>query len=471
MKGKVGTTYGEFLATKAQVDGASGFEPDHLPDHLFGFQRALVEWAVRMGRAALFVDTGLGKSPMSLAWAENVRRRTGRPVLVMTALGVAFQLEREAAKFGYDAAVSRDGTLPAPITITNYEQAEKFDAARFGGVVADESSILKNFEGVRRGIVTEFLRTLPYRLLDTATAAPNDYVELGTSSEALGYLGYTDMLSRFFTTRERSGFYRRGQVGNGNGAHLAADRGQWRFKGHAEEPFWRWVASWARAIRKPSDLGYPDDGFALPPLRYRRRVIQARTVRDGLLFDLPAQGLQEEREELRRTVAERCEQAASALDDAECGIAWCHLNAEGDLLANLIDGAVQVAGSEQVEAKEEKLAAFARGEIRVLVTKPSIAAWGLNWQHCHRMTYFPTNSYEAFYQAVRRCWRFGQAEPVTVDVVSTEGGAATLANLERKAAQADRMFDALTAHMRDALSMRRTAIYDRDVEVPAWAKS
>ena len=411
------------------------------------------------------LDCGMGKSPLALVWAQNVYKHTGKPVLLLTPLGVTFQMVTEAEKFGVEAAISRDGTIPAVVTVTNYEQISKFDRDKFGGVVCDESSCLKAFTGVRRAEVTEFLRPVPYRLLATATAAPNDYTELGTSSEALGYLGYMDMLARFFTNKEKTS---KGMGGRWRSS--AAE--QWRFKGHAEIPFWRWVSSWARAARKPSDLGYEDGAFILPPMETRPHIVEARNTKEGTLFDVPAVGLQEEREETRRTIAERCEKAAELLADGpDQGIAWCQLNDEGDLLTRLIPGAVQVGGSDDVEVKEERLAAFARGEIRVLVTKPKIASYGLNYQNCHRMTYMPNHSYEQMYQAVRRCWRFGQQHPVTVDVVTTTGGERVLANLERKAAQADRMFTALTAHMRDAQGIQRTQTYDRKAEVPSWVTS
>ena len=454
-------TYAEFLASKTQLADAGGFEPTVLPDHLYGFQRDLVAWAVQQGRGALFADCGLGKTPMELAWAQNVVEHTGKPVLLLTPLAVGFQIVREAEKFGADAALSRDGSVAAKITVTNYEQLEKFDPADFGGVVCDESSAIKAFDGQRRAIVTEFLRTMPYRLLGTATAAPNDYLELGTSSEALGHLGYTDMLTRFFTNKNRTVTHR------SNFAAAGRDVG-WRFKGHAEQPFWRWVSSWARAIRRPSDYGYDDAGFHLPDLRQRVAVVEAHRPAEGTLFDVPAHGLAEEREETRRTLTERCEAAAERLADAGTAVAWCNLNDESAALARMIDGAVEVAGSDSAEAKEEKLRAFSDGEIRVLVTKPSIGAWGLNWQHCHRMSYFPTHSYEQFYQAVRRCWRFGQENPVTVDVITTKGGEAVLANLNRKAEAADAMFDALIAHMSDALRIGRGRNFELPVEVPAW---
>jgi hypothetical protein len=322
------TGYADFLARKAQLANAGGFPPDHLPPHLYPFQEALTDWAVRQGRGALFADCGMGKTPMALAWAEQVHRATGRPVLFLTPLAVGFQIVAEAGKFGHDAALSRTGKVTAPVTVTNYEQLPKFDPADFAGVVCDESSILKSFDGVTRAQVTEFMRRLPYRLLCTATAAPNDWIELGTSSEALGGLGHMDMLTRFFTNKNRSTSSR------GDRRMIGGEKDPWRLKGHAEEPFWRWVASWARAIRKPSDYGYDDGRFRLPPLEVTEHVVEASRPADGTLFDVPAVGLREEREENRRTLVERCEAAAKLLTDADAAVAWCHLNDESRLLAD-----------------------------------------------------------------------------------------------------------------------------------------
>lgn len=456
-------TYDEFLASRAQLANEGGFDPEGLPGHLFDFQASMVEWACRAGRGALFADCGLGKTPMALAWADQVHRRTGRPVLLLTPLAVGQQVVAEAAKFGHDAARSRDGSVPAPITVTNYEQLAKFDPVEFGGVICDESSILKSFDGSTRLAVTEFMRRIPYRLLATATAAPNDWTELGTSSEALGGLGHTDMLSRFFTNKQRSNTSRSTFAATGR------DVG-WRLKGHAEAPFWRWVSSWARAARRPSDLGFSDDGFVLPPLVVREVMVEPETAAEGRLFDVPPENWHEAREETRRTIRERCEAAAAALADADRAVAWCHLNDESELLARIIPGAVELTGSDSDGAKEEKLTAFSDGEIAVLVTKPRIGGWGLNWQHAHRMTYFPSDSYEQWYQAVRRMWRFGQTHEVTVDVITTPGGKASLDRLRRKAEAADAMFSALVAHMHEAQAVAAHT-YDTPMEVPAWLAS
>ena len=450
--------YADFLEAKLQHTAGDGITVTDLPNWLYPFQADLVEWALRRGRSAIFADCGMGKTPMQLAWADAVVQHTGKPALVVAPLAVTAQTVREATKFGIDAEVSRDGSVPASVTVTNYERLHEFDTSRFGGVVCDESSAIKAFDGTTRATVTEFLRTHRFRLLCTATAAPNDYIELGTSSEALGELGYTDMLSRWFTNRQRTA----AQRGWGQKA-------EWRFKGHAEIPFWRWVASWARALRRPSDLGYHDDGYELPPLEYRRTVINADATEVGRLFDLPANGVREVRSEQRRTVEERCQAAAEALADADSAVAWCQTNAESDRLEQLL-GAVQVSGSEPTSSKEGKLEAFTRGDIPILVTKPSIGAWGLNWQHCNRMTYFPSYSYEQLYQATRRLWRYGQQHPVTVDLITTDGGLGMLEAVEKKAEKAEEMFSRLVACMRDAQQVDRDNNYPQQAEVPAWLK-
>jgi len=450
--------YESFLRAKAHVGGNHGFDPVIVPDYLFGFQKQLVEWATRKGRAAIFADCGLGKTPMQLIWAENVVRHTNGNVLILTPLAVSAQTIREAEKFGIEVYRSRDGQMRPGITVTNYEQLHQFDHAAFVGCVCDESSILKSFDGVRRGQITAFMRKMQYRLLCTATAAPNDYHELGTSSEALGYLGYMDMLNRFFKNEQNTSAVNRyhGQVA------------KWRFKGHAEDPFWRWVCSWARAVRKPSDLGCDDGRFVLPPLREVEHIIDARSKPAGMLFNLPAVNFYEERDERRRTITERCEMVAALVDHPEPALVWCDLNDEADALERMIPGAVQVSGNDSDESKEDKLLAFASGQVRVLVTKPKIGAWGLNFQHCAHVTFFPSHSYEQYYQGVRRCWRFGQTKPVVVDIVGTEGQRNVLANLQRKSRAADEMFARLVQHMNEALSIDRSLEYKNAVEVPKW---
>ncbi len=453
-------TYAEFLAGKRAVAGGVAVPAGDLPTALFGFQSALVGWALDKGRAAIYSECGTGKTAMELAWAQEVARFTGRRVLILTPLAVSYQTVAEAHKFGFDAARAQsDGALPgAQIVVTNYERLHLLDAADFGAVVCDESACLKAFDGARRTAITAFMHRVPYRLLASATPAPNDYTELGTSSEALGYLGHTDMLHRFFVNdRNNSGTGR-----------FFGQSAEWRFRGHAEEPFWRWVVSWARAMRRPSDLGFPDDGFVLPPLVETQHVIRAATAPPGWMFPVEAVTLQEQREERRRTVAERCESVAALVDDGETALVWCHLNDEGDLLERLIPGAIQVSGSDPDDAKEERLLGFARGDFRVLVTKPVIGGWGLNLQRCAHETFFPSHSFEQYFQAVRRCWRFGQTRPVTVDIVTTEGELRVLSNLQAKARAADVMFARLVQLMNDALAVGNPERLTQREAVPAW---
>jgi len=450
--------YETFLASKMQLGGEYGFSPTFEPDYLYDFQRELLEWATRKGRSAIFADCGLGKTPIQLVWAENVVRETNGRVLILTPLAVSNQTKREAEKFDIEASVSRDGVLSTDITITNYERLHYFNPSDFVGVVCDESSILKNFSGATRAAITEFMRRLPYRLLATATAAPNDYIELGTSSEAIGELGFADMMSRFFKKTEKT-FSRKDEYRGEN----------YRFRGHSEKDFWRWVCSWSRAIRRPSDLGFDDGPFVLPSLTVRDHVVKASTLKEGCLFDLPAIGLQEQREERRRTITERCELVAELVNDTdEPAVCWCHLNDEGDLLERLIPDAVQVAGRDDNDVKVERLEAFAHGQIRVLVTKPKIAGHGLNWQHCAHQTFFPSHSFEQWYQAVRRSWRFGQTREVVIDVVASEGEADVIRNMKRKEDAADLMFDRLVSMMHDAMRVEIEPYTGDEEEVPSW---
>lgn len=451
--------YEKFLEVKTQLGGFTGFDPLWMPEFLYDFQQSLVDWSLRKGKSAIFADCGLGKTPMQLVWAENVVRKTNGRVLILTPLAVSRQTVAEAHKFDIECHRSRTGELFSGIHVANYEQLHHFNPSDFVGVVCDESSILKSFDGSTRSAVTEFMRQLPYRLLATATAAPNDYIELGTSSEALGELGHIDMLNRFFKNDANNS-----AVGRKYGEVV-----KWRFKGHAELPFWRWVSSWARALRRPSDLGFDDSRFVLPALTENEHLVDIETPRDGFLFNLPAVGLFEQRQERRHTLNERCQRSAELVNDTgKPALVWCHMNDEGDLLEKMIPDAIQISGRDSDEAKEEKFVAFIDGQSRVLVTKPKIGAWGLNLQHCAHIVFFPSHSYEQYYQGVRRCWRFGQTKPVTVDLVTTEGERMVTKNLKRKADAADKMFSSLVAEMNRAVKIDHHANFTTQEEIPAW---
>ncbi len=476
-------SYGDFITGKSQADSDGGFEPTWMPDAAFDFQSAITAWSLRKGRSAMFMDCGMGKSLCQLAWAENVVRHTNGRTLILTPLAVADQTVAEGEKFGVESERSRDGASAARIVVTNYERLHHFDPAHFSGIVCDESSILKHATGATQKAVTRFALKIPYRLLATATAAPNDFIELGTSSEALGGLGHSEMLTRFFKQSDKKqsrrddvkdSQRRREEVQGGNHFGKLAFRvsqtiGQWRMKGHAVEPFWKWVASWARAARRPSDLGaFSDARYILPALIENEHVVHPARPADGMLFTLPAFGLQEEREERRRTLTERCDLAARLVDHSRPAIVWCHMNDEGDLLEKLIPGCVQIAGRHDDDEKEERFARFLSGESRVLVTKPKIGCWGLNFQHCNHVVTFASHSYEQYYQQVRRCWRFGQERPVTVDIISTEGETRVRDSMRRKAAQADEMFDALVQYMRSAESLSTARFDTQPLQVPSW---
>lgn len=462
------TDYSKFLESKRIRSTTTGLTTvPALHSALFPFQRDIVRWALSKGRAAIFADCGLGKTPMQLDWARVVCRETGGRVLILTPLAVSFQTVREGEKFHIEAVRSTNGKPAAPITIANYERLELFNPSDYAGLVCDESSILKSFDGVRRKEITAFMRQMRYRLLCTATAAPNDYIELGTSSEALGEMGHVDMLNRFFINKNKTSDTKGRWRGYGAPREFAGPG--WRFKGHAEIGFWRWVCSWARAIRKPSDIGHDDGPFILPELRIHEHPVRARRLREGMLFAVKATNLHEQREERRRTIAERCEMAAEiANNDTGQVVLWCHLNDEGDLLTKLVNGAEQVKGNDRDDVKESRLLAFANGESRVLVTKPKIGAWGLNLQGCSRIVYFPSHSYEQYYQAIRRCWRFGQQNPVDVHMIYTDGDGAVISNLQRKAAAADIMFGNLVAEMNRATNIKPNMSFTNPEEVPQW---
>lgn len=475
-------TYAEFLERKLHTGADHGFEPLWMPPQLFPFQESLTTWALRKGRAAIFADCGLGKTAMQLTWAENVARHTDKPVLILTPLAVAAQTVREGEKFNVECHQSKDGKAVGRIVVTNYDKLHQFDPSDYGAVICDESSILKSFNGSTRKAITRFMAKMPYRLLLTATAAPNDYTELGNSSEALGELTYSDMLRRFFAQLDDKGQKREERAqemaeaminANANYYKKLAFRvsqtiGQWRLKHHARQHFWQWVASWARACRMPSDIGFPNDGFVLPPLTERDHIIAPATPPDGMLFSIPAFGLAEEREERRRTMQERCEYAAELVSHDRPAVVWCHTNAEGDLLEELIPDAAQVAGRTPDDRKIELYESFASGSQRVLIIKPKIGAWGLNWQHCAHVVTFASHSYEQHYQSIRRCWRFGQQNPVHLDVIATEGEARVLANMRAKSERAEHMFERLVSEMNRATIVKKSNDYTITPQVPQW---
>lgn len=422
--------YSEFLASKAVVDPPTGIDiAGDLNPNLFAFQRDLTRWALRRGRAAIFADCGMGKTAMQLVWANHVPG----PVLILAPLAVAAQTVREGRKFGVHVEYVRSQPEnPSGVFITNYEMVEHFDPAAWTGIVLDESSIIKHKDGAFRNALIESFAETPFRLACTATPAPNDFTELGNHSEFLGVLSMTEMLSTYFV-------------------HDGGSTQNWRLKGHAQSDFWRWLCSWAVMLRKPSDLGYDDDGFELPPVEYHDHVIRTDTAPEGFLFPVEAQTLQERLAARRSTIEERVSRCARDVNASdEPWVVWCNLNDESDALASAIDGSVQVRGSDDPSRKEDALLGFAEGAFRVLITKPSIAGHGMNWQHCHNVAFVGlSDSWEQYYQAVRRCWRFGQERTVNVHVYTAETEGAVVANIKRKEEDAAKMADEMTKHMRD----------------------
>lgn len=438
----------------------SGFS---VPADLFPHQSTLTAWAIRRGRAAIFADTGLGKSRMQLAWADAVRRNTERPVLILAPLAVAAQTVVEGATMGIEVNHCRDASEVGPgLNITNYDRLHRFDPEQFGGVVLDESSCIKHHDTKTLRTLLEAFQSTPFKLCATATPAPNDWTELGTHAEFLGICTRQEMLAEFFT-------------------HDGGDTSVWRLKGHARQVFWRWVCSWGALVRRPSDLGFDDAAYALPPLHLHEHTVETEMPTNGMLFASEAQSLSERRDARRMSIADRVADCASIVNaDRQPWVVWCDLNAEGDALRAAIPDAVEIRGSDDSEEKERRLADFAAGRIRVLVTKPSIAGFGLNWQHCARMAFVGvTDSFEAYYQAVRRCWRFGQRRDVHVHVFASSAEGAVVANLKRKERDALAMAESLSAETRDAVMAevtgltRQTNTYNaaRRVTVPAFLEA
>lgn len=450
--------YEEFLASKDRKCEAVGFEVESTNPRLFGWQADIVRWACRRGRAALFADCGMGKTPMQLSWADAVCGQTNGDVLVLAPLAVSAQTQREGAKFDVGVTVCREPEDVRPgINVTNYERLDRFKGHEWAGVVLDESSILKGFDGKFRKDLTEYVRTIHYRLACTATPAPNDLTELTNHAEFLDIMTGKEIIALFFRQ-------------DGNTTHA------WRLKGHARQPFWKWLGEWSVACRKPSDLGFEDGAFVLPALRFHEHVVKSAPM-PGELFVREAATLNDQRKARRDSMGERVRITADLVNaDKEPWLVWCDLNAESEALAAAIPGAVEVKGSDTTEHKEKALLGFATGDVRVLVTKPSIAGHGMNYQHCHNAVFVGvSHSYEMFYQAVRRCWRFGQTRPVDVHIVISEAEGAVLDNIRRKEKQASEMFDELVKHMAVYSDVSRAAhrnqmVYEARaaMALPSW---
>lgn len=429
-------SYAAFLERKRVTDPMTGMaDVGDMPSFMFPHQRDIVSWAMRRGRSAVFAGTGLGKTAMELVWGEKVASHTGKPVIAFAPLAVSAQHIREASKFGLSARIVKDQSEVGPgVNVTNYQKIAHFDLSTFGGIVLDESSILKSTDGHYRTRLIEECAGIPFRLAATATPAPNDFMELGNHAEFLGVMSYTDMLSTFFV-------------------HDGGDTQKWRLKGHAENEFWKWMASWAVMLRKPSDLGYPNDGYELPPLVQHQHIVgvdYAPSLETGMLFPMEARSMSERISARRDTVSERVAMAAKITPTDRPFVWWCNLNTESEALAKAIPGAVELRGSDIDEAKERKIVQFLAGEIRVLVTKSSIAGFGLNFQHCADTGFVGLNdSFEQVFQAVRRFWRFGQTQAVNAHFIAAETEGAVVANLKRKEADAERMAASMVMHMAD----------------------
>jgi hypothetical protein len=454
--------YETFLVQKRHTTGSFGFDPVWMPDCAFDFQQHIIEKAVRKGRIGIFADTGLGKTLIQVAIAQNIVQKTNRRVLILTPLAVAFQFIDEAARIGVeDIAHSKDGKISAKITVCNYERLHLLNPGDFECVMLDESSILKNFAGKTRDQIVSFIKRVPYRFLSTATPSPNDFIELGNSSEALGYMGYMDMLTKFFKSNQNTADSNNRNIGE-----------KFYLKPHAERDFFAWVNQWSVMVKKPSDLGFSDDGYGLPALHVNKHMVHndKTWVVDGQesLFAMPAKTMTEVREEQKITVRERCEQAVK-LAYGKTSVYWCNLNEESDLLARLDPQAVEIVGGMSIDKKEEILVAFARGEIDRLITKAKMTSMGLNWQHCNHTVFFPTWSYEQYYQAIRRFWRFGQKQEVTCDMVISEGQERVMEALEQKTQKAIELYGNLVAAANQDFT-HLTKDFNQTIQLPEFLK-
>lgn len=451
--------YKKFIESKQIKSIQAGFEASEVNSMLFDYQKDIVKWACRKGKAAIFADCGMGKTPMQLEWARQVHIKTNKPILILAPLAVSKQTQMEGVKFGINVNIcSSHEDVINGINITNYEKLYHFDCSVFSGVVLDESSILKSFTGkVRTKIIDSFTNT-PYKLACTATPAPNDYMELGNHSEFLGVMSRVEMLAMYFV-------------------HDGGDTAKWRLKGHAENKYWEWVATWAVVLKKPSDLGYSDEGFMLPKLNIQTHFVESE-AEAGMLITMPAQTLQERREARKESLESRVNVAANLVNNSnDQWLVWCDYNAESELLSKSINDAVDVKGADNPEHKGNSMIDFAIGKIKALVTKPSIAGFGMNWQNCNNMIFCGlSDSYEQFYQAVRRCWRFGQRKPVNVHIIISEKEESVLINIKRKEADAQKMAENMIMHTAKITeseikkTTRETTDYkpNKEMIIPKW---
>lgn len=458
-------SYLQMIESKKHTSQNFGIDPVFMVDSMFDFQKHIAEYAIKKGRCAVFLDTGLGKTLIELTIAKNYVMHTNKPVLIITPLAVAFQFIKEAEKFGVDdIQYSKNGKYTSKIVVCNYERLDHFDSNDFDCVILDESSILKNFDGATKWQITSFMKKIKYRYLATATPSPNDYIELGTSSEALGYFGYMDMLSKFFKNNQNN-------VAKLSQISKARQGEEYYLKPHAENDFWQWVSSWSISARKPSDLGFADERYILPELHEIQTVIRNENplTIDGqmALFALPAVGFKEIKQEAKVTIQQRCEMAVDKALKHETSVYWCNLNDEADALLSLDQNAVEVRGNMNIDKKEDILLNFADGNIKKLVTKTSITAFGLNWQHCNHTTYFPTYSYEQYYQAVRRFWRFGQKNPVYVDLILSDGQDKIMESLLVKKDKAINMFEKLAAQTNKDFTIKQKE-FNKSVQLPKF---
>ncbi len=450
--------YNEFIQNKKHSIGNFGFEANYVPDMAFDFQKFIIEKAVRKGRIAVFADTGLGKTLIQLSIAKNIIQHTNKKVLILTPLAVAFQFILEAEKLGIDdIEYSKDGKHTKKIVICNYERLHYFNESDFVGVILDESSILKNFDGKIKSQVTAFVKKIPYRYLSTATPSPNDFIELGTSSEALGYMGYMDMLTKFFKNNQNSVDSTNRNIGE-----------KFYLKPHAENDFFAWVNQWSIMVKMPSDLGFTNERYILPKLILNKTIVENQSLIDVngqiQMFTPIAKSMTEVRHEQKQTEQKRCDKAIE-LAKGKTSVYWCNTNNESSILKHLDKEAVEIIGSQSIERKEEILLAFANGQIKRIITKAKMTSFGLNWQHCNHSVFFPTWSYEQYYQAIRRFWRFGQKNDVTIDVVVSDGQTRVLEALQQKTQKAIELHENLTKNV-NSVFIHKTKEFNKQIIKP-----